>query len=279
MNKPKPKTAVLNPKPIPENESMPKAPMPVNVDVAWDIVDPKAVEWIINESCTLIQNISKETEEAIRDTLERGFTGGKSLQWMSTQIREILGKIEQNLGLNRRQAAAFDHYRDDLMKRGISGRKFDNALERYRRDLIKQRADMIASTETARAANEGWRLQMKNALKEGLIDPTVWECSWMAAYDEKVCPDCMGMQGKRRPIDGVYTEGAAAGTDGPILHPGCRCNEGTKRISTRQERAGEDRSNVTPEMLEREKRIPPAFREQIKVVVDAFMPVSPREFP
>lgn len=75
----------------------------------------------------------------------------------------------------------------------------------------ERRARMIASTEVTRAfasANE-IAYQQSGVVKE---------VEWRAAMDERVCPVCGGLNGKRVPL-GQRFEGGAF----PPAHPGCRC--------------------------------------------------------
>jgi uncharacterized protein with gpF-like domain len=207
------------------------APLPVVSEMAWDILNPLALAWIRDESSRLITNISQETKQAIRETIARGFQEGYGIEKMADPIRDILDKAKQNFGLNSRQAAAFDRYRNDLIKRGLPDNKIASLMETYHRRLIKERAELIARTETIKAANEGYRQKIEQAVSEDLIDPLVWEMRWIVTQDEKKCEKCQSMRGKRRPISGVYGEGEYAGTDGPPGHPNCRCAEGLTRIS------------------------------------------------
>jgi hypothetical protein len=203
-------------------------PLPVQATIAWDILDPKAVAWVRNEAGTLITNITKETLLAVRETIQRGFTEGKGVQVMADGLRDIIG-------MNSRQAGAFDKYAADLAERGL--KNSDTLLEAYRRKLIKERATMISRTETIKAANEGWRQGIQKAVDDGLLDPQVWEISWLVTQDDRKCEKCQSMRGKHRPIGGTYVEGIYAGTSGPPGHVQCRCCERTVRKSSTMKKA------------------------------------------
>lgn len=75
------------------------------------------------------------------------------------------------------------------------------------------RAELIASTEVTRAYAEGNRIAYRES---GVV--TEWE--WRTAADERVCPVCGPLQGKRRRLDG---EPFDIGVDAPPAHPRCRC--------------------------------------------------------
>jgi HK97 family phage portal protein len=74
----------------------------------------------------------------------------------------------------------------------------------------RQRAELIAATETSRAYNEG----LQQAFREsGLVN--LWE--WRTSEDERVCPVCGPLHGRRAPI------GQAIDGYNIPAHPRCRC--------------------------------------------------------
>jgi SPP1 gp7 family putative phage head morphogenesis protein len=91
----------------------------------------------------------------------------------------------------------------------IKERKFGDIT----RDIVREtdkvginRAIMIARTETMRAVNDGVLDRYKKS--------DVQYVKWLAAGDERTCPDCKDLDGKVFPIDEVP----------PCpKHPGCRC--------------------------------------------------------
>lgn len=205
-------------------------PLPVQAEIAWDILDPKALDWIRNEAGTLITNITKETLQAVREVIQRGFQEGKGTAAMADTLRDIIG-------MNSRQAASYEKYAADLAERGISATRQESLLATYQRKLIKDRANLISRTETIKVANEGWRQGIQKAVDDNLLDPNVWEIGWIVTQDDRRCKRCQSMRGKRRPINGTYAEGDYKGTSGPPGHPNCRCAERVHRISERLKRA------------------------------------------
>lgn len=89
------------------------------------------------------------------------------------------------------------------------------------RDAIgdKDRAQLIARTETMMAANEGQRQAWQQAVEEGLL-PQNATVSWIAT-EVGACPECEELDGETRSLDGQYP-----GDVFPPLHPNCRCTEG-----------------------------------------------------
>lgn len=76
----------------------------------------------------------------------------------------------------------------------------------------KRRARAIAITETTRAAAQGSVIGFE---KSGVVQ----EAEWVTVRDERVCPICGGLHGKRAPLRGTFPEGKSY----PPAHPGCRC--------------------------------------------------------
>ena len=85
----------------------------------------------------------------------------------------------------------------------------------------KERAELIARTETMTAANEGQRQGWKQAVKKGLLSTRARRV-WIATEDRRICPQCDGLDGKTADMDGDYP----GGIGGPPVHPNCRCTEG-----------------------------------------------------
>jgi hypothetical protein len=82
------------------------------------------------------------------------------------------------------------------------------------------RAELIARTESMRAANEGQREAWDQAVEAGLL-PDDARKVWIAAGDP--CPECEVLDGEEVDLGEDYP---GDGGDGPPLHPNCRCTEG-----------------------------------------------------
>jgi len=204
--------------------------LPVKGEISFDVTNPRVFDWIRRETGNLITAVSRETVAAVREVIRLSFEHGFG-------PRESANRILDFIGLNARQAGALDKYMQDLAKKGLPQARQEKLAEYYRNRLLRQRAMLIARTETMAAANEGWRIQISAAAKEGLIDAAEWEIKWLITPDDKLCVRCDTMTGARRPIDGVYTTGDGAGKSGPPLHPNCRCAERTVRVQRNQKAA------------------------------------------
>jgi len=84
------------------------------------------------------------------------------------------------------------------------------------------RADLIARTESMRAANFGQREAWAQAVDAGLLTGDE-QRTWIATGDEALCPICEALDGATAGLDGEYPD---PGGEGPPAHPRCRCTEG-----------------------------------------------------
>lgn len=97
----------------------------------------------------------------------------------------------------------------EAYQQGWTMRELEIALERYHSPV---RAELIAITETTRAAVEGERAYVDQLQKEtgaGMVP------IWMTANDDRVCPIC-GPRDEKPITNGKY----------PPAHPRCRCGVG-----------------------------------------------------
>lgn len=204
--------------------------IPGEPGISFDIVNPRAFDWIRTETGNLITVINQDTLQAVREVIRRAFMDGSGPRVIAENIRDWIG-------LNARQQAALDKFRKDLIAKETSQGQVDKLVDRYYQKLLKDRATMIARTESLKAANEGYREQLRQAEEAGLLDSDVWEVKWLVTPDDKLCDRCQTMKNARRPIDGVYVDGEYAGMEGPPGHPNCRCAERTIRKEQAMEQA------------------------------------------
>ena len=85
----------------------------------------------------------------------------------------------------------------------------------------KDRAELIARTETMMAANEGQRQAWQQAITKGLLSDRARRV-WISTEDQRICPQCEALDGQKADMDGEYP----GGVSGPPVHPNCRCTEG-----------------------------------------------------
>jgi SPP1 gp7 family putative phage head morphogenesis protein len=172
-----------------------------------------------------------ETSSGVREVLRRALIEDASLGVaVAFDTLERVGMAFDWTLANTEAAEWARRYSFDLVTRindhtrtrlGTAVNDWFNArttLRDLRRELAplfdNRRAQLIAQTETTRAAAEGARIGF--AQTEGINE---WE--WAAVADERVCPICGGLHGKRAVLGQPFVWNGAQYT--PPAHPGCRC--------------------------------------------------------
>jgi len=83
------------------------------------------------------------------------------------------------------------------------------------------RADVIARTESMRAANEGQQQLWAQAEEAGLLTGNEKQ-EWIVTPDDKLCPICEPLDGEQVGLDESFDVDGEE-IDGPPAHPNCRC--------------------------------------------------------
>ena len=163
--------------------------VPIGVD--WALVNISASDWARNYSTILAGQINQTSRKAvatsIRNSIASFFEEGIS-------IDEITRRLES----------------DSVLRQLFTS----DVKDKLGRIYGPYRAEMIAVTETTRAAAEGQRGVVDELANQGIAMVEIWE----TANDEIVrqCPICWPRHGKKLG-DGWNRN------DGPPAHPRCRC--------------------------------------------------------
>lgn len=86
----------------------------------------------------------------------------------------------------------------------------------------RERAKLIARTESGRIANAGKREAWFQAEKDGFLTKTTRR-GWVS--HEEACPICQGLDGTTVPLRGQFVLEDGTRIDGPPAHPRCTCTE------------------------------------------------------
>jgi len=141
-------------------------------------------------------------------------------------MEDVQRNIAKVVGLDSRQATALSRFYESQIRDGvIKGMSYDDAVvraeklgDKYRDRLWKQRAERIARTEIAEAANQGRYVSWMQADDLGLL-PEGTTKKWITALDERTCPTCAPLNGKIVAWDQDFPIGKKM----PTAHPNCRC--------------------------------------------------------
>lgn len=173
----------------------------------FDLVNPRAVLAAAQQAADLVTAIDEETRGAIRDIIQRGQSGELDID---AQVR----LLKQLMGLNRPQANAAWNYL--LARQEDNPDMADELTAKYVDRAVRLRSEMIARTETIRAANTGQQDAWAEAVQQGLI-PSDSQQVWVASPD--ACDECEALDGESVPLGATFS----SGDDGPPAHPNCRC--------------------------------------------------------
>lgn len=157
------------------------------LEVRFNVLNPKTAQFLDRYAFNLIQRLTTETREAVKQTITEGVTAGINPRDVARDVRDHIGLLPsqeravQNFRrlLNERDAEALtralrDRRFDATVRRAIrTGRpiandKVERMVERYRARYLAYRAETIARTEAARANAVGnhafWQQQIDEVL-------------------------------------------------------------------------------------------------------------------
>jgi len=217
----------------------------ISTSMTFDAVNPNVVAAIQQNMLSLITSITADTRNAIRFAVTTGAQGQLTVAQQAVAIRPVLG-------LTAPQARALANYRANLetgnyrqtlqnalrdkrydartlraLKEGmrLTRAQIDTMVARYGERLLKHRSEVVARTETLRAANAGQVETWRQAQAQGLL-PDSMRMRWLVATDERVCQNCPRIPGMN-PADGVPVGQSFQTPYGmvssPPAHVLCRC--------------------------------------------------------
>ena len=169
-----------------------------SINMNFLMTNEQALEWAKNFTAQRVTASTVETRMAIRDIVSNRIATGLNPTALAKELRGVIG-------LNDRQMKANIKFGDELEAAGLSSKDAIAAKAEYTAKQIKQRAEMIARTETSMAYSEGTIA----AYKQAGLDQVEFQPSGDA------CPDCLVLDGSVYPLNN---------STGIIpVHPNCRC--------------------------------------------------------
>lgn len=205
---------------------------------AFDRVSAEAVAWADAHAADLVTSVTAATREALRLAISRAFTEGIAPREAAKIIKSIVGlrpdQVDAVLNLRQRLLDAAARAKGGVVRvpgvprgvkvppGGLAPDRMSAVLDKYAKRQLRQRALLIARTETIAAANAGQQLQWAQAVKDGLLRGTERQ-RWVVAFDERLCPQCRALHGQSVPLGQSFDS-----IDGPVAappaHPNCRCS-------------------------------------------------------
>jgi len=173
--------------------------------------------WASNHAAEFVTNVSTSQMEGLRAVIRRAV----SLEDMS--VDELARVIRPMIGLTKQQSSAVMNYYQKLREKGVTPKRAREMAIRDAARRHRSRAYDIARTELATAYNTGAHEAIIEAQAKGYLGRMVKV--WSTADDERVCPTCGALEGKRIAMD-EEVEGISSSWSTrrhPPAHPGCRC--------------------------------------------------------
>ena len=155
----------------------------INISPSFTLANPAAKEYLQNYGYKLITKIDDTTRDRIGNIVTSGLENGESYQKVSKNIRDM----------------------------------FDGFSEKMPQAHIRNRAELIAVTETGNAYTEAALIQSQSLQLAGLP----MEKSWNTVGDDRVSDGCRENAGVGWiPLDQAFPSGHMR----PLRFPGCRCD-------------------------------------------------------
>jgi SPP1 gp7 family putative phage head morphogenesis protein len=183
----------------------------------FDATNEAAQRVAERQAALLVTAVSTETRAAVRALIVRAIREGIP-PYDAARI------IEQMVGLTDRQAMAAMNYREALINSGLTLDRVEALSTRYIQKKLRERATVIARTETLSALNNGIQEAWKQAKREGLLSSDAKK-TWITSPDERLCPFCAPLEGQTVPVNERFQTGLGDVMQ-PPLHPQCRCSTG-----------------------------------------------------
>lgn len=196
---------------------IPGSRLQVDATFSFRVVNPRTVEFLRNYEVGLVRDVSRTTARAISDVVLDATAIGGSPRTQARRIRDLVGLLPQ-------QAKAVINLRRVLTDQGLNPDRVVERVAAKTKALLTDRAEVIARTETIRAAHAGQAAVWEQAREEGLMPPDQRR-RWIVTPDDRLCPTCAAMPTMNP--DGVGLDDPFIGPEGPVmyppLHPQCRC--------------------------------------------------------
>jgi SPP1 gp7 family putative phage head morphogenesis protein len=204
---------------ISANLALTKLPSAVQYEMKFDLTDPRAIGWAQVRSGATIKQVNEYSRQAVSKIIQDGLRSKLTMEQVQANIQKVVG-------LDSRQATSLARFYESSITDGVlKGMSYEDAVARaekqgdkYRDRLWKQRAERIARTELAEAANQGRFTSWQEADRQGLL-PKGTKKRWLTAPDERTCEICGALNG----VVIAWDEQFSIGKMMPTAHPNCRC--------------------------------------------------------
>ena len=208
----------------------------LNKDVAVSLYNQATVSYLERYKLDLIQQIGRNTREAVRTSLIADQIAGVNPVETARNFRNTLGLTEkqeqsvrnykgylENLDRQALQRELRDKRHDSVISRAIADQKpltpeqIEKMTNRYREKYIKYRAETIARTEALRAVSIGNRAALDQMINNADVDTEKLRRFWHYTGDSRTRQahrDIPGMNKEGRRLDEPFQTPL-----GPLMFP------------------------------------------------------------
>ena len=172
--------------------------------------NPEAIHWAQEHAAELVAT-DAATKARIRALILRSQRDGIDPDRLARLLRDVIG-------LSEPATEAVANYQSQLIVAGIEDAIIERRVARYAEAKLRERALLIARTESVSALNAGQQILWEKAVDSGVIHEEQFYKSWLLAGDEGSCLICIENEAATEvPIGGLFPSGHAA----PSAHPNC----------------------------------------------------------
>lgn len=179
------------------------------VVLSFNVEDTAAATWARSNAATMVKGVSDVTQRGMQEAIALGFEDGIAPKKLSRNLQNMIG-------LSEFDAAAVS---------AVSAQSGASAGAALADRLIKRRSNVIARTETIRAANAGQSIFWQQAVNNGLLTGMELR-EWIVTPDDRLCEICEPMEGQRVGLNDEFETGDGDRVFSPPAHPSCRCAVG-----------------------------------------------------
>jgi hypothetical protein len=188
---------------------------------SFDLTEPRAVQFLQAYDGNLITGFTDEVRKSIISVVQQGFRFGWNPEQQAQRIVAL-----PTFGLTSRQNIALMNYENSLLLNGSQDVTGKVALQGKR--MAAYRAEMIARTETIRAAEYGRLEAWQQAADRGLFDDEKARRQWIVTHDDRLCPYCQDVGRLNKagvPFKDQFQTPEGDRITCPPSHPHCRCTQ------------------------------------------------------
>ena len=217
-----------------------KKKAPADVGVQFDASHAAARSWAEQHAATMVVEVTEAAREAVRNIITAAYTNGVEPRTAARQIMDVIGLTARDADAVMNLRAALESagpgtvvkagkVRIRIPADGIDAELIDLRVSQYGARLLRARATNIARTETLAAANAGQTELWRASETAGYLKPGATRV-WLTTPDDRICPDCVGMDGQIRGLNEPFHTPGGQEVDSPPLHPSCRCATGLNHV-------------------------------------------------